>query len=110
MLFFLAQVPLLLAERWLAAQTRCAARGCKLACCAVSSQALLKHPPTHPPTWRRRLGWRPPAAVCTVCTIFVLLTLAHYTFWRAAHVFGLTQAALANILSAFGLLDSRACV
>lgn len=83
-----------------------------VSCPPINGVPTAQTPPLTPalPSPCRRRGWRPPAVARTLCTILLQLTLAHYTFWRAAHVFGLTEAALANILSTLGLAERLACV
>ncbi|PSC73168.1 hypothetical protein C2E20_3736 [Micractinium conductrix] len=47
--------------------------------------------------WLRHKGWRVPAALRTAATLAVLLLVAHVTFWRACHRWGITQSSLESV-------------
>ena len=49
------------------------------------------------PLLRRHKGWRVPAALRTAATLAVLLLVAHVTFWRACHRWGITQSSLESV-------------
>lgn len=61
--------------------------------------------PPHPPC--RRRGWTPRKPFQTLATLSTLLLLSHFTFWRAAGQYGVTQAGINSVLRLAGRVPTE---